>query len=354
MNYHFGSTISHIGLAGGIHAELLKEDAFITDSTNPFKGNMDIERLVECIEKNGAENIPFIRMEASTNLIGGQPFSIQNYKEVREIADKYGIMLVLDASLLGENAYLVKQREEEYKDKSLGELIRLMCDLADMVYFSARKLTSTRGGAICCNDEHLHMRMQAIVGVFEGYVTYGGMSMKEMEAMVVGLYESLDEDVISQSPSYIKFFVDEAVKRGIPMVTPPGVLGAHVDARKFCNHIEKEEYQAAALASAFFIASGVRGMEGGSVSEVKHDQTSYYADMELLRLAFPRRVFTLSQSLYALDRLEWLYDNRMLIGGMKFVDIPGFPRTFRSPLAPISNWPEMLAKKFKEDFGDSL
>ena len=354
MNYHFGSTISHIGLAGGTHAEMLYANAFESESTNQFKGNVEIDKLIACIEKHGADKIPFIRMEASTNLIGGQPFSVENYLKVRDVATKYKIKLVLDASLLGENALLVKQREEKYANCKLGEIIMKICDAADIVYFSARKLTSSKGGAICSNDRTTIKQMEAVVGLFEGYVTSGGISMNEMESMAVGLYETLDENVISQSPSYIKYFVEEAVKRGIPMITPPGVLGAHIDARRFCAHLPKEEYQAAALASALYITSGVRAMEGGSVSEVNPNNPNYYADMELVRLAFPRRVFTLSQTLYALDRLEWLYENKNLIGGMKFIDVPGFNHNFRSPLAPLSDWPNKLIAKFKKDFGDSL
>ena len=151
MNYHFTTSLAHITEVGGKVEELLCDDALQLKSTNPFKGNIDIEKLEESIKRNGVENIPFIRMEASTNLIGGQPFSIRNLMDVRAIADKYGIMLVLDASLLGENAYLVKQREDKWKENSMADIIKMMTGLADLVYFSARKLTSSRGGGICTN-----------------------------------------------------------------------------------------------------------------------------------------------------------------------------------------------------------
>lgn len=340
---------------GGRVEELLYDDALQLQSTNPFKGNMDIEKLEKCIQKNGVENIPFIRMEASTNLIGGQPFSIRNLMDVRHVADKYGLNIVLDASLLGENAYLVKQREEEWKENPMSEILKMMTSLADIVYFSARKLTSSRGGGICTNRQSLYQQMSVLVPVFEGFLTYGGISVREIEAMAVGMYETLDETMICQSPEFIKYIVDECVKRGIPMVTPPGVLGAHVDAMQFCDHIPQTQYPAGALAAAMFICSGVRGMERGTVSSVRDAEgKEILADVELLRLAVPRRVFTLSQVKYVVDRLDWLYHNRDLIGGLKFTYEPAMLRFFLGTLEPVFDWPARLVDKFRKDFGDSL
>ncbi len=355
MNYHFTTALAHITDKGGSIVELLYPEAYVINSSHPFKGNMNIEALEDTIQKRGKENIPYIRMEASTNLIGGQPFSVQNLRDVRAIADKYGIRLVLDASLLGENAYLVKQREEEFKDKSMSEIMLTMTGLADLVYFSARKLSSSRGGGICTNDLTIYRELEALVPLYEGFLTYGGISIREIEAMAVGLYETLDETMISQSPSFIKYLVEEASKKGIPMITPPGVLGAHVDAMQFCSHIPQTEYPAGCLAAAFFLISGVRGMERGSVSNQRDEEgNETYADMELLRLAVPRRVFTLSQVKYVVDRLSWLYDNRELIGGLKFTYEPPVLRFFMGKLAPTTDWPQKLMAKYRKDFGDSL
>lgn len=355
MNYHFTTAMAHITVNGGQIAELLYDEAYKIDSEHPFKGNMNIEKLEELIQKEGAENIPYIRMEASTNLIGGQPFSVQNLRDVRAIADKYKIRLVLDASLLGENAFLVKQREAEFVGKSMKEIIHAMTALADIVYFSARKLSSSRGGGICTNQKEIYQEMEAMVPLYEGFLTYGGISIREIEAMAVGLYETLDDTMISQSPSFIKYLVYEAKKKGIPMITPPGVLGAHVDAMSFCSHIPQTEYPAGALAAAFFLISGVRGMERGSISNQRDEEgNETYADMELLRLAIPRRVFTLSQIKYVLDRLEWLFHNREMIGGLKFTYEPAVLRFFMGKLTPTSDWAEKLLAKFRADFGDSL
>ena len=355
MNYHFTTTLAHITECGGKVVELLYDHALELKSDHPFKGNMNIEKLEQTINEVGVENIPFIRMEASTNLIGGQPFSLSNLMDVRRIADKYNIMLVLDASLIGENAYLIKQREDKWKENSMGEILKMMTGLADLVYFSARKLSSSRGGGICTNQRALYAKMEDKIPLFEGFLTYGGISVREIEAMTVGLYETLDETMICQSPNYIKYLVEELEKRGVPMVTPPGVLGAHVNAMKFCEHIPQDQYPAGALAAAFYICSGIRGMERGTVSSVRDENGKEIpADVELLRLAVPRRVFTLSQINYVIDRLVWLYDNRHLIGGLKFTYEPPVLRFFMGGLEPTTNWPHRLLEKFREDFGDSL
>ena len=355
MNYHFTTTLAHINECGGRVVELLYDHALELKSDHPFKGNMDIEKLEKCIQEVGVENIPFIRMEASTNLIGGQPFSLANMMDVRRIADKYNIMLVLDASLLGENAYLIKEREDKWKENSMGEILKMMTGLADLVYFSARKLSSSRGGGICTNQRAIYAKMEDKIPLFEGFLTYGGISVREIESMAVGLYETLDETMISQSPNYIKYLVEELEKRGVPMVTPPGVLGAHVNAMKFCEHIPQDQYPAGALAAAFYICSGIRGMERGTVSSVRDDNGKEIpADVELMRLAVPRRVFTLSQINYVIDRLVWLYDNRHLIGGLKFTYEPPVLRFFMGGLEPITNWPARRMEKFRQDFGDSL
>lgn len=354
-NYHFTTTLAHIMECGGRIEELLHDHALEIRSSHPFKGNMDINKLEECINRVGAENIPFIRMEASTNLIGGQPFSIRNMMDVRQVCDKHGIMLLLDASLLGENAYLVKQREEAWKENSMGDILKMITGLADLVYFSARKLSSSRGGGICTNKKELYSKMEALIPLYEGFLTYGGISVREIEAMAVGLYETLDETMISQSPTFIKYMVETLDAAGIPVITPPGVLGCHVDAGSFCSHIPQAEYPAGALAAALYLISGVRGMERGTVSSIRDENgNDVLADAELLRLAIPRRVFTLSQINYAIDRLQWLYDNREMIGGLRFVYEPPVLRFFMGGMEATSDWPERLVAKFRKDFGDSL
>ncbi len=355
MNYHFTTTKSHIVVNGGRVEEVFKDGALDITSDDPFKGNIDIARLRDVIETNGVENIPFVRMEAGTNLIGGQPHSLENLHEVRQVCDEYGLLLVMDASLLADNLYFIKEREEKYQDKSIREITREIADLCDIIYFSARKLGCARGGGICTNSEDVYMKMREYVTLYEGFLTYGGMSVREMEAMVIGLDETMDEDMVNQGPQFIAYMAEELIKRGVPVVTPPGGLGCHVNAMDFVDHIPQSEYPAGALAAAIYLTSGVRGMERGTMSEDRDEEgNETLSNMELVRLAMPRRVFTLSQVKYAVDRVAWLYENRHLIGGLKFVEEPSVLRFFFGKLTTTSDWTQELMAKFREDFGDSL
>lgn len=355
MNYHFTTTKAHVEWAGGRIRELYTDEALQIRSGAPFKGNMDIAKLRALIASVGAANIPYVRLEAGTNLIGGQPFSIQNMREVRKVCDEAGLMIVLDVSLVGENIYFIKQREAEFKDASIKDILLTMCGLADILYFSSRKVSSTRGGGIATNNHKLYMAMRDLVPLFEGFLTYGGMSVREIEAMAVGLRETLDETVIAHSPQFIKYLVDRLDAQGIPVVTPAGGLGCHLDARGFLPHVPSLQYPAGALAAALFIAGGIRGMERGTISMDRDEQgNDVPADVELLRLAFPRRVFTLSQTKFVEDRVGWLYANRSLVGGLRFVEEPKVLRFFVGRLEPIGDWTHRLAAKFRQDFGDSL
>ena len=355
MNYHFTTTKAHLEMAGGVVEEIYTDEALKITSTFPFKGNMDIDKLKQVIAKWGAQNVAFIRFEAGTNLIGGQPFSMQNLREVSVIAKAHGIKLLMDTSLINENLYFIKVREQGYQDKPLKEILHEMLSYTDFSYFSGRKVTCTRGGGICTNNHDIYMQMRDLVPLFEGFLTYGGMSVREIEAMAVGLYETLDFDVISHSPSFIKYLVDSLVRRGIPVITPAGGLGCHLDARGFLAHIPQTQYPAGALAAAMYIASGARGMERGTISSVRDAKgNDVLADVELLRMAFPRRVFTLSQIKYVEDRTQWLFDNRHLVGGLEWIEEPPVLRFFVGKLKPIGDWVDRLVAKFRLDFGDSL
>jgi len=272
MNYHFTTTRAHIELNGGKIFELFGSEAMKIKSSHPFKGNLDPVQLEKIIIESGPQNIPFIRMEASTNLIGGQPFSLANMKEVRKIADKYNLIIVMDASLIGENAYFIKKREPGYEDQSLASILLQMCDLADIVYFSGRKVSSSRGGAICTNSEELYTKMKYLIPLYEGFLTYGGISIREIEAMAQGLLETVDENVVGQSPAFINYMVQELEKLGIPVVSPGGALGCHIDATQFLSHIPQSEYLAGSLVAAFYIVSGIRGMERGTISSNRDEK----------------------------------------------------------------------------------
>lgn len=355
MNYHFTTTKSHIMQNGGYVEELIIDEGLEVTSELPFKGNMDLDKLRNLISKLGREKIPFVRMEAGTNLIGGQPFSLQNLKDVYAICQETEIPLVLDASLLADNLYFIKVREEACKDMDIREITAEMAANTDLIYFSARKLGHARGGGISTNNRDMYMKMRELIPLFEGFLTYGGMSVREMEAITVGLDETMDFNMINQGPQFIEYMVNELKTRGVPVITPAGGLGCHLNAMEFVDHIPQNEYPAGALAAAVYIASGVRGMERGTLSEERNaDGSEHFANMELLRLALPRRVFTLSQVKYAIDRICWLYENRKLIEGLRFTEEPTILRFFLGRLEPVSDWQDKLVAKFRADFGQSL
>ena len=355
MNYHFTTTKAHIVLNGGAVEEIITEAGLQVTSDLPFKGDMDIAKLEGLAKTHGADKIAFVRMEAGTNLIGGQPFSLKNLTDIRKVCDQYGMILILDASLLADNLYFIKEREEACKDLSIREITSRISSLCDVIYFSARKLGCARGGGMCIRSEELYRRMRPLVPLYEGFLTYGGMSVREIEALTVGLEETMDEDMISQGPIFIEYMVDELTKRGVPVITPAGGLGCHIDVLRFLDHVPQSQYSAGALGAALYIASGVRGMERGTMSEQRNpDGSEVLANMELLRLALPRRVFTRSQVDYAIDRIDWLYQNRALVAGLKFVEEPEILRFFYGRLEPVSDWQQKLVEKFRADFGDSL
>ena len=353
MNYHFTTSKAHVTRLGGHVEELVKDEGLVTKSNLPFKGNIDLDKVRDCIAKEGADNIAYMRLEAGTNLIGGQPISYENMKAATDIAKEHGIVTILDASLLQDNLYFIKTREESMKDKSLNEITRMIADLFDIVYFSARKFGFGRGGGILVRDAQMFHAMEDYITMFEGFLTYGGMSVKEMEALIVGFDETMDLDVISQGPQFINHAVKELDKLGVPMVTPGGGLGAHIDAREVVGHIPSHEYPAGSLVAALYLCGGIRGMERGTLSEERNpDGTEHIASVEMVRLAFPRRVFTLSQTEYVIDRVKWLYDHRELVGGLKFVHEPKSLRFFTGRLEPVSDWPQKLIEAYIKDFGE--
>ena len=355
MNFHFTTTKAHITRLGGEVVEVIGKKGLVPDSDEPFKGDLDLDELKKTIEKYGPEKVAFVRVEAGTNLIGGQPVSLENMLAVADICHHYGVKSILDASLLQDNVYFMKTREAQCKFMTTKQIYHLLADKMDIIYFSARKLGFARGGIITSHNRKYINDMMEFIPLYEGFLTYGGMEVRSMEALAVGLLESLDMEYINQGPEFIEYLVNELDKYGVPVVKPAGGLGAHLNCSEFVPHLPHEKYPAAAVATALYIASGIRGMERGSLSEQREpDGTERYAELELMRLAMPRRVFTLSQVKYCADRIKWLYDNRELIGGLQWVEEPKVLRFFFGRLKEIGYWQEELAKKFREDFGESL
>jgi len=352
-NYHFTTSRAHVEIPGMTMLELYHDRALITESDYPFKGNMDLDKVRKAIAEHGKDKIVYIRMEATTNLLGGQPFSMENLREVRQICDEFGIPLVLDGSLITENAFLIREREAGYGEKTIAEIVKEMCSYIDLYYMSARKSASVRGGLIATNDEKHFEATRNYLPVYEGFQTYGGMSIKEVEAMAVGLREMVSDTVAGASVLQIRYFAKRFIEAGIPIVTPPGGLACHIDATKFLPHIEQPNYIAGAMAAATYLVSGIRTMERGTVSTDRSpDGKEMMADLELCRFAVPRRVYTISHLEYAVDRLTWLYEHRELVKGLKFTYEPPVLRFFFGKMEALDNWGEELVKAFEKDFGE--
>lgn len=352
MNYHFTTTKAHFELAGGKVLEIFTDEAMDTQSKHPFRGDLDVKKLKEIIQQYGAAKIPFVRMEATTNLIGGQPFSLGNLREVKKVASAAGIPLVFDGSLISENAYFIQQRDPSCASMTIAQIIKELMSLVDILYLSARKSACVRGGMIATNSKEHFDRILPWLPVYEGFATYGGMSIKEVEAMSVGLREMVDFDTASMSPEFIEYFVRRLLEAGLPAVTPAGGLACHLDAKRFLPHLPQSHYPAGALAAAIYISSGVRSMERGTISMDRDEGgNDVMSDLELARLAVPRRVYSLSHLEYAVDRLSWLYKHRELVGGLEFIEEPKVLRFFFGKLKARDNWGEKLAKAFEADFG---
>lgn len=351
-NYHFTTTKAHIELIGAECLEIFADEALKTESTHPFKGNMDPQKLKDTIEKYGREKIPFVRMEATTNLLGGQPFSMENLKEIGQICREYDIPLVLDGSLICENAYLIMKRQSGYEDKTVSEIVKEICGIADLFYMSGRKNTCVRGGLIATNNREIFEKIEPWLPVYEGFFTYGGMSMREIGAMEVGVREMVDPDVAGCAIEQIKYFVEKLVEKRIPVVTPAGGLACHLDATKFLPHIPQTQYPAGALVAALYIASGIRSMERGTISMDRDKEgKELLSDLELARIALPRRVYTMSHIEYAVDRIDWLYKHRELIKGLAFVEEPPVLRFFLGKLKALENWAADLSEAFRKELG---
>ncbi|MBQ0143586.1 MAG: tryptophanase, partial [Bacteroidales bacterium] len=315
MNFHFTTTKAHATRCGATVEELVDPSGLIPQSDNPFKGNYNLENLRSRIDEIGSENVAYVRVEAGTNLIGGQPVSLENMLAVTDICHEKGVRSVLDASLLQDNIYFMKTREPRCKYMDVKEIYHLLADHFDIIYFSARKLSFAKGGIICSKDPKYTKEMMTYIPLYEGFLTYGGIDVRRMEAMAQGLYESLDMEYISQGPLFIEALAKELDEYGVPVILPAGGLGCHLNAGEFVPDLPHNQYPAAAVGCALYIISGIRGMERGTVSEQREpDGTERYAELELQRLAVPRRVFTLSQIKYVADRVKWLWDNRTLIG----------------------------------------
>ncbi|MCB0496818.1 MAG: tyrosine phenol-lyase [Cyclobacteriaceae bacterium] len=337
-NMYFTTTKLHQELAGGKFVDIIIDEAHDPDSLHPFKGNVNLEKLESIIKEHGADKIPYISIATTVNMAGGQPISMANMKALRELTNKYGIRIIHDMTRVAENAYMIQQKEEGYKGKSVAEITKELCMLTDGATMSAKKDAMVNiGGFLAINDPDVFDEARNMVVIYEGLHTYGGMAGRDMEALAIGIKESVQDDHIRARVGQVHYLGQKLMDAGVPIVKPVGTHGIFIDAKKFLPHIPQDQFPAQALAAALYIDSGVRAMERGIVSAGRNKETgdNNYPNLELVRLTIPRRVYTQAHMDVVAESVECIYSKRNTIRGLKMVYEPKYLRFFQARFEEI-------------------
>lgn len=332
-NMYFTTTREHQERAGGTFVDVVVDEAHDPDSEHPFKGDVDLGKLEDLIRRVGTEKIPYVSVAATVNMAGGQPISMQNLCEVYGLAQRHGIKVVLDATRAAENAYFIKRREPGYEDRSITEILREMCSYSDAATVSAKKdLLVNIGGFLATFDRDLFEEARNLVVVYEGLHTYGGLAGRDMEAMARGVEEMVEEDYLHSRIGQVEYVGNWLLEAGIPMVKPIGGHAIFLDARKFLEHIPQDRFPAQTLAAELYLDSGVRTMERGVVSAGRDKETGEhnYPALELVRLTFPRRVYTQAHCDVTVESVEAVYAGRERVRGLEMVYEPRYLRFFQA------------------------
>jgi tyrosine phenol-lyase len=332
-NMYFTTTKLHQELAGGTFKDIIIDEAHNPEDEHPFKGNVDIEKLETLIKEYGRDKIPYVSIATAVNMAGGQPISLQNLKELRHLTQKYGIPIIHDMTRVAENAYFIKTREEGYKDKSIASIIREICDLTDGATMSAKKDALVNiGGFLALNDEKLFDKARNMVVIYEGLHTYGGMAGRDMEALAIGISESVDEDHIRARVGQVQYLGNKLIDMGVPLVKPIGGHGVFLDAKKILPHLSQDVFPAQSLTAEIYLDSGVRCMERGVVSAGRNKESAEhnYPKLELVRVTIPRRVYTQAHMDVVSESIEEVYLKRKSIKGLKMVYEPEYLRFFQA------------------------
>ena len=337
-NMYFTTTRYHQERNGGIFADVICDEVHDATLSIPFKGNIDLKKLQRLIEEKGAENIAYVCLAVTVNLAGGQPVSMRNIREVRELTARYGIKVFFDATRCVENAYFIREQEEGYEDKPMADIVREMFSYGDGCTMSGKKDCLVNiGGFLCLNDEELFSQAKELVVVYEGMPSYGGMAGRDMEAMAIGLRESMQFEYIEHRVKQVRYLGDRLLEAGIPVVEPIGGHAVFLDARRFCPHLTQEQFPAQSLAANLYLESGVRSMERGIVSAGRNRITGEHhrPKLETVRLTIPRRVYTYRHMDLVADAVISLYGRREQIKGLRFVYEPKQLRFFTARFEEI-------------------
>lgn len=332
-NMYFTTTREHQELAGGKFIDVIIDEAHDPVAQHPFKGNIDLNKLQAVIDKYGADKIPYIAFATAVNMAGGQPVSMQNLRDVRAIADKYKIKIVHDMTRVAENAYFIKKRESGFENKSIGEIVLEINSYTDAATMSAKKDALVNiGGFLALNDWDVFEKARNMVVVYEGLHTYGGMAGRDMEAVAIGITESVEENHIRARVEQVQYLGNKLIEMGIPIVQPIGGHGVFLDAKKFLPHLTQDEFPAQTLAAELYLDSGIRSMERGIVSAGRNKETgkNNYPKLELVRLTIPRRVYTQAHMDVVAESVLEVYESREKITGLKMVYEPEYLRFFQA------------------------
>ena len=312
-NSHFDTTKGHIEFRKGKAVDCTIDEAFDTDLEHPFKGNIDLKKLEKVFTENPIEKIPFIIITVTCNTAGGQPVAMENIKTVATLCKKYGVKIFFDAARYAENCYFIKTRETAYKDKSIKAIAKELFSYGDGMTMSSKKDGLVNmGGIIALNDDEIHQTAITFNIMYEGFITYGGMSGRDMGALAVGLYEALDYDYLASRITQVQYLGEKMAEFGVPVQKPIGGHAVYLDANKFVPTIPKEEYRAQALAIELYIVAGIRGVEIGTILADRDPETrkNRYPELELVRLAIPRRTYTHNHMEYIAAALKTIFDSR--------------------------------------------